>query len=949
MGFITQFSNKSFNGQGRESNLWREVFGATNKEEGMNRPPGPAPSRGDGYGRSIVGESSSFKRLLQAFRSMAPGGWSDDRWEQTKHYVGICWTSIHRTNEQLTQAEVKVYQKDDTHPNGKREITKRTDPQAYKLVELLECPNRDDDFGELMACFPSGTRIRLADGTLKSIEDVEKGNRVLTAEGNIGEVKQLHVRKFEGELVHLHVWGNNILQLTPDHPVLTKEGYKKAKDLTNNDWVAIPRYKPSETKVLVTTKHLVGETVQTKSFFPDKDYGRESKVLPSTRGQCWANFNKVPEKINLTYRVGRLLGLWLAEGSSNKNSLYWTFHKKEVPTLASEVSDVLLKEFNLKSTIRVYGNSSVVTCNGKMWIRFFKSLCGFKAGSKRIHSDLLKGPDDFLEGLFSGWWDGDGGSSVSHDLALQMFNIANYLGKRPGINIQPPQKICGRINGNEIKSRQSMYSVYLRSTCNNSRNIMEEKNLWRRVRNLKRKPFVGLVYNIGVEGDNSYTAESIGVHNCWNMQMDLTGSALTWMVPNALGIPYELYSIPTAIAIPQPAVNPDYPDGYYRIQPVYPYGPFSSFPTPTSAVGAAIPAQWILKFKYPHPFLRYDGYSPSTALRLHIDEVESIDRSRWYAMKRGIEPSAVVNFDELGPTDQIPEGEIQRIQEEFASFFQGPENVGRLLVSAPGSRIEPWGLAAKDMDYQSGWEQLVSFVMAGYGITKPAAGMIDDASYATLFATLKQFHLLTLQPKCARIARKLTRHLAPFFGEGLIVDIQCQRIDDHDVRNAKIGLAMQAMCITKNEVRKELDMPVTQEMWGNDIAGFPPQMMPLVPPGEDPQLAMLQQQQMMQQLGMAPPMPGMMSGNNNGGGGGDDKLMQILQSQGARGLANLLAQDQHPDETNVRQGQPGPGNLGRGALGPRKALIQKNLAKSRKNKVYLNGNGFDSNGHWRKK
>ncbi len=591
MGVISNYSKSTFPGQGREVNLWRQVFGATNKEEGLTTTPPVVP--GGSYARTLTGNTASFKRMLEAFRSRAPGGYTSNPQEQTNHYVGIVYEAIHRTNEQLAQSDFRVFQRDDTHPDGRREITRARDPQAYKLVELLEAPNRDDDFG---------------------------------------------------------------------------------------DWV----------------------------------------------------------------------------------------------------SDV-------------------------------------------------------------------------------------------------------------------------------------------------------------------------------NIQMDLTGSALTWMVPNAMGIPYEMYVVPTAIAMPQPIISPEYPEGAYRIQPIYPYGPFSTFPTPNTAAGALIPTEWMMRIKYKHPLIRWDGYSPTTALRLHIDEVESMDRSRWYAMKRGIEPSAVLNFDDLGPTDQLPEAEIARIQEEFASMFQGPENVGRLLISAPGSKLEPWGINPKDMDYQSGWEQLVSFVMAGYGITKPAAGMIDNASYATLFATLKQFHLLTLQPKANRIARKINRNLAPFFGDGLTVEIQCQRIDDHDVKNQKISLAMQGMCITKNEVRKELELPPTQEMWGNDIAGFPPQMMPLVPPGEDPQLAMLQQQQMMAQMGMGMPMMGAPAGNPAGGppgaNGGGDELMQILQQQGAGGLASLLAQN--PDENQNRKGEPMPGNMNAGSLGDGRGPRGKHLGA---NRVFMNGKGYQANGngtgngtHWRKK
>jgi phage portal protein BeeE len=307
----------------------------------------------------------------------------------------------------------------------------------------------------------------------------------------------------------------------------------------------------------------------------------------------------------------------------------------------------------------------------------------------------------------------------------------------------------------------------------------------------------------------------------WNQQMDLTGSALTWMVPNKLGQPMELYSIPTAIAIPQPAINPEYPDGYYRIQPLYPYGPFSSYPAPSSAVGAPIPSQWMMAFRFPHPLLRYEGYSPMTAVRLHLDEVESIDRSRWYAMRRGIHPSAVLNMSEVDGSEGLShsQAEIDRIRADFAAEQMGPENYGQLHVAFPGAALEPWGSKPIDMDYQGGWEQLVSFAMAAFGITKPAAGMVEDSSYASLFATLKQLHLLTLQPFCSRIGKKLTRFLAPFYGDNLIIEVRCSRIDDHDLQQQKLNLLMQAKAITKGQLLTELDMPLFGDERDDELAG----------------------------------------------------------------------------------------------------------------------------------
>lgn len=396
----------------------------------------------------------------------------------------------------------------------------------------------------------------------------------------------------------------------------------------------------------------------------------------------------------------------------------------------------------------------------------------------------------------------------------------------------------------------------------------------------------------------------------WGQQTDLTGMALTWMVPNKLGTPMELYPIPTAIAIPQPAVNPDYPDGYWRIQPVYPYGPFSTYPTPSSAVGAAIPAQWMLRFLEPHPMLRYDGYSPMSGMRLHIDEINMMDRSRHYSMRRATNPSAVLDLSGMDDAQPLNDDAIDRMLAEFANTMQGPENAGSLLIPPPGGKIEPWGAAPVDMDYQSGWDQLASFILGGFGITKPAAGMVEDSSYASLYATLKQLHLVTLQPECDVIAAQLTRHLAPFFGDDLIVEIRCKRVDDHDVKANKLGQLIQAKAITKNELRKELDMPLTEEEWGEEIAGTE------------------------KQEGGMPGMPGMPA---PGGEGGNpmEGLMNAAQKE--------PKEPQEPKSPEEKE-RPRTEELGQGSRGPRDHEARMVLPKSlhKRAKHLLNGH---SNGH----
>ena len=403
----------------------------------------------------------------------------------------------------------------------------------------------------------------------------------------------------------------------------------------------------------------------------------------------------------------------------------------------------------------------------------------------------------------------------------------------------------------------------------------------------------------------------------WGQQKLLTGTALTMTVPNRLHYPMELYCIPTCMAIPQATVNPDYPEGYYRIQPVYPYGPFSTYPSPTTTVGAQVDARWMFKFSYPHPLLRYEGYSPLTGMRLEMDTIDGIGRSRWYGMKRSVNPSGVFDMTEFEGSEAFDDDEIERIRAMWEEF-QGPENHGALLIPPPGAKLDnSFGQRPIDMDWQQGWDQLAGFLMGGLGITKPAAGMVEDSNYSTLFATLKQLYMVTLEPECDDMAAKLTRFLAPFFGDNLIIKIRAKPINDHEITMQKIDKGMAAKCITKNEVRKALDMPLTQEEWGDEIAGTEAQQegQPGAEGAEGGMAAMMG--------GGAPGQPPTQAGAAEAEESPAPEESAQSDEDIEAELDALLEEDLFSEEDEAEKERPKPGALSRGALGPRKHLRRK--------------------------
>lgn len=137
-----------------------------------------------------------------------------------------------------------------------------------------------------------------------------------------------------------------------------------------------------------------------------------------------------------------------------------------------------------------------------------------------------------MEALLQGWLDGDGcvfkddnetnGTTVSRDLAMAMYDIVQAIGRRAVIRYSIPKVSHG------VKRRLPRWDINFRADPkDNYRSIEDEKHVWRRVNGLETVPFNGPVFNLTVEGDNSYVAEGIGVHNCVG-QASRTAFSYAW-------------------------------------------------------------------------------------------------------------------------------------------------------------------------------------------------------------------------------------------------------------------------------------------------------------------------------------------------------------------------------------------------------------------------------------
>jgi hypothetical protein len=369
--------------------------------------------------------------------------------------------------------------------------------------------------GEAAACFPAGTLVRMADGSERAIERVRPNEHVVTAEGRTGMVRQLLMRREAALIIRLTVWDHAPLYVTPEHPVLTRRDYIPVGDLRLDDWIGLTRYRP-KARVALNACRLISPRERT----PGAVVGSIGGVDQATDGA--AGVAAIPEIISLTPRFGRLVGLFLGAGITTSNPMHFTFGMDDRGPLTDNCLDLLRDLGVAAETDSSAKCRTHVFVYGAEWARLWQRLCGTRAVDRMVHP-LLMGDDAFLCAMLDGWMACEGraagrsgraprsvGSTVSKVLAFGMYDIAQALGLRPIIRWCPPK----------VNRQTPWYEVEIQwgrddnENGDNPRCAMDETHVWRRVRGIEQGAFDGMVYNLSVEGDESYVAQGIGVHNC---------------------------------------------------------------------------------------------------------------------------------------------------------------------------------------------------------------------------------------------------------------------------------------------------------------------------------------------------------------------------------------------------------------------------------------------------
>lgn len=407
-------------------------------------------------------------------------------------------------------------------------------------------------------CVTPDTEI-IANPSIQTINEISEQDKVLTHKGRFQHSLVTGSRQYQGDLVVINPsFFQGLLKLTPEHEVLAAKrikGYYYRKFLLRKNLDGADQFKqlglkPDWIPAACLTKgdflfYPVLSQVQDKEKLSLRGYvdgivGEDDRLRNDKETYTAV---RIPGKLKIDKEFLRLCGYYIAEGSGGKQlNIY--FHKDEIEYI-EDVKYLIKKIFGLNPHVKNKGSVTTVECFSKLVGNFFKNIFGGTASEKHLSQWMLVLPVEKQAELFKGLWRGDGSKkkqgfhyvTTSKLLCEQLKIILLRMGIIPHTyvkSIEHQNRDGHKINGRIISAKHDKYEIEIMgpwlqkiSKCLGVQHplIVKRKRAnyfgWFQdgyavlpIRDVKKERYSGLVYNLAVGNDNSYTTTNACVHNC---------------------------------------------------------------------------------------------------------------------------------------------------------------------------------------------------------------------------------------------------------------------------------------------------------------------------------------------------------------------------------------------------------------------------------------------------
>lgn len=425
-------------------------------------------------------------------------------------------------------------------------------------LEWFENETRDKNKRQIAQeyeCFEENTRIFTETG-LRKIKDLSIGDKVLTHKGNFKPVTFVKSKKVNNCL-EIKTFNNRIPTIvTHNHPLLSvNKEWKNTEDFSVNDSVCSF---PKNTKLNDTIQEIdLFEHIKSK-FFKLK--------LTQDENQIYINDRKHKTKINrfikVDYDLGKLIGLYLAEGYSALNYINFSFnYETELNTLALEICDIAKRKFGFDKP-KIYKSSKSKAATIQLNSQILRSLFSKLTKGKDCYNKGLSSfsyslaNEKYFAGILDGFFQGDGClgfsydkkmSTTSEEILYDIKYIASFLNNNPFSTTIARRPKISQILGRTVNIADSYLFKFLKTRNKDCKNVSElifeksdtsYKSFYETSDDFNTTKIISKkiiddveydVYDIEVEEDHSFVTEHFVAHNC-----AYNASGETFLMPEEL-------------------------------------------------------------------------------------------------------------------------------------------------------------------------------------------------------------------------------------------------------------------------------------------------------------------------------------------------------------------------------------------------------------------------------
>lgn len=395
----------------------------------------------------------------------------------------------------------KLNLSDDHHKRLHHEldVIKEADLSSYFLIvqDIIKfAKSKGMMVGGCRGCLGSDTNVFLHNGRVKKINKINIGDKVICDDGSSQRVKNVFMYKNYDPMYKIVTYygDTNGLTVTPEHKILTKEGWKEASKLTKSDMIFYPKIK-----------------------------GRNESV----------------EYELDVYKQAYLLGLFAGDGwirSDRESAAYIIFGLKDILSLTKTCN--FLSSLNYKYSIQYVKDDnvyivSILSNDAYLFFRNQFKDYEYSSRTKHVPSSIIENTKLVSEFL-TGYDDSDGTPETNGKKYTTVSKRLAYEARFLHHMINVPATIS-------TYKRDQKNEYYVRSKKDARFVEIVENGYYARVRKIDILEPEMYVYDIEVENKHNYLTTNGIVHNSVGGAMTAYLSGITDIDPLEYGLIFERF------------------------------------------------------------------------------------------------------------------------------------------------------------------------------------------------------------------------------------------------------------------------------------------------------------------------------------------------------------------------------------------------------------------------